>query len=42
VLDETGDVVLVFDDEDAVLGHDPHDTVPVPDFAIVTKPLNLG
>ena len=43
VLDEAGDVLLVFDDEDAVSGHDADATsVPAGGFAAVSKLLNVG
>ena len=41
-LDQTGDVVLVFDDKDAISGHESKKTIPVTGFAAVSGLLNVG
>jgi len=42
VFDETGDVVLVFDNQHAVLGHVVTPTLAAARFAVVSELLNLG
>ena len=42
VLDQAGDVVLVFDDEDAVSGHQPAASVPAGRFADRIEAVKCG
>ena len=42
VLDQPGDILLVFDNEHAVLGHALPATVPAGGFAVVSKLLNVS